>query len=154
MMDCTTGATGKRILLVEDNQGECELLQEAIARQGFSESTMALHDAESAVAMPQAQASSPRPTLPQLIILDLHLRDMTGIEFMHRLRADARLPLIPIVMLTTSENPRDIRACYEAGASAYIVKPGTFEELSVLAHDLCRHWLHWNRIPDPVESRC
>ncbi len=153
-MHCTTAAAGKRILLVEDNRGECELLQEAIARQGFGESTVALHDAESALAVLQAQASSPHPTLPQLIILDLHLRDMTGIELIYRLRADARLPLIPVVMLTTSENPRDIRACYEAGASAYIVKPGTFEELSDLAHDLCRHWLHWNRIPDPVESRC
>lgn len=147
-------ATGKRIFLVEDNRGECELLQEAIARQGLGESTVPLHDAESALAVLQAQARSPQPALPHLIILDLHLRDMTGIELIYRLRADARLPLIPIVILTTSDNPRDIRACYEAGASAYIVKPGTFEELSALVRDLCRHWLHWNRTPDPVESRC
>ncbi len=153
-MLCPTAGDSTRILLVEDNRGECELLQEALAREGFGESTMALHDAESALAVLQARASSPHPTLPQLIILDLHLRDMTGIELIYRLRSDARLPLIPIIMLTTSENPRDIRACYEAGASAYIVKPGTFEELSELAHDLCRHWLHWNRIPDLVESQC
>ncbi|MEW6248074.1 MAG: response regulator [Nitrospirota bacterium] len=153
-MHCATAATGKRILLVEDNRGECELLQEAIAQQGFGESTLAMHDAESALALLQAQARSPQPALPQVIILDLHLRDMTGIELVYRLRADARLPLIPIVMLTTSDDPRDIRACYEAGASAYVVKPGTFEELSTLAHDLCRHWLHWNRTPHPIESRC
>jgi two-component system response regulator len=153
-MHCPTGATDKRILLVEDNRGECELLQEAIARQGFGDSTLAMHDAESALALLEAQAGSPQPALPQVIILDLHLRDMIGIELVYRLRADARLPLVPIVMLTTSDDPRDIRASYEAGASASIVKPGTFEELSTLAHDLCRHWLHWNRTPNPIESRC
>ena len=142
----TLAPNGRRtVLVVEDSPTEQAMIADCLYEAGYS--VVLAGDGDEV-------GEKIRSIAVDLVVLDLILPRVNGYEVCRSLRSNPRTQHIPIVMLTTSENPRDIRACYEAGASAYIVKPGTFEELSVLAHDLCRHWLHWNRIPDPVESRC
>ncbi|MEY4705956.1 MAG: hypothetical protein RL042_2161 [Nitrospirota bacterium] len=83
--------------------------------------------------------------LPSLILLDLNLCGQNGCDFLKRLRSDARLAAIPVVIFTTSDDPADLAHCYSCGANGYVVKPGTFDELVHCIGDLCRYWLTWNR---------
>jgi CheY-like chemotaxis protein len=74
--------------------------------------------------------SSRGPTRPHLILLDLGLPRMSGLDFLHRIRADGRTRAIPVVVLSLSEHNRDVSACVELGAEAYIIKPVNFENFA------------------------
>lgn len=94
------------------------------------------------------------PGPPSLILLDWHLRDQHGGEFLKRLRADARFAAIPVVVFTTSDHLSDIADAYAHGANGYVVKPGMFDDLVHCVGDICRYWLDRNRTPSLVETRC
>jgi two-component system response regulator len=134
--------TSKRILLVEDSPGACELLVQALSDQGLRDTIRV----EQSVAAAWECLRGGMDVLPSLILLDLKLRNSNGLSLLRRLRADARLSAIPVVILTTSDEPQDIAMSYAAGANGYVVKPGEFKELVALTGDLCRYWLGWNRV--------
>lgn len=136
-------ASAKRILLVEDSPGECELIAHALAEQGFGDWLQVEQSIESAWALLRERGTA----LPHLVLLDLKLRNSNGLLLLRRLRDDARLCALPVVILTSSDDPHDIAASYATGANGYVVKPGTFSELLTLTGDLCRFWLQWNRLP-------
>jgi CheY-like chemotaxis protein len=94
------------------------------------------------------------PSLPSLILLDLKLGRRNGCDFLIRLRADARLAAIPVVVFTTSDDPTDLSSCYANGANGYVVKPGTFEQLVLCAGDIGRYWINRNLAPYPIGIRC
>ena len=93
-------------------------------------------------------------TPPSLILLDLKLGRRNGCEFLIRLRADARLAAIPVVVFTTSDDQTDLASCYANGANGYVVKPGTYDELVHCTGDICRYWLRWNRSLLAAETKC
>jgi two-component system response regulator len=95
-----------------------------------------------------------RSGLPSLILLDLKLGRRNGCDFLIRLRADARLAAIPVVVFTTSDDQTDLASCYDNGANGYVVKPGTYDELVHCTGDICRYWLTWNRSLFMAETRC
>ena len=95
-----------------------------------------------------------RSGLPSLILLDLKLGRRNGSDFLIRLRADARLAAIPVVVFTTSDDQTDLAHCYANGANGYVVKPGTYDELIHCTGDICRYWLKWNRSLFMAETRC
>ncbi len=98
---------------------------------------------------------SGRPlSLPSLILLDWHLGKQRGDEFLKRLRADARLAAIPVVVFTTSDDHHDLPLAYASGANGYVVKPGTFDQLIQCAGDICRYWMGRNRIPHMIGTPC
>lgn len=140
-------AIAKPILLVEDSPGECELLGYALTEQGFGDSLQVEQGVESAWQHLRETGAA----LPHLVLLDLKLRNANGLSLLRRLRADARLCILPVVILTSSDDPRDIAAAYATGANGYVVKPGRLEDLVALMHDLCMFWLTWNRLP-PQET--
>ena len=94
------------------------------------------------------------PSLPSLILLDLHLCGQNGSDFLKRLRSYARFTAIPVVVFTTSDDQTDLATCYASGANGYVVKPGTFAELFQCTSDICRYWLDRNRTPYMAEARC
>ena len=94
------------------------------------------------------------PSIPSLILLDLKLGGQNGCDFLIRLRSDARLAAIPVVVFTTSDDQTDLAHCYANGANGYVVKPGTFDELIHCTGDICRYWLKWNRSLLMAETRC
>jgi CheY-like chemotaxis protein len=94
------------------------------------------------------------PSLPSLILLDLKLGRRNGCDFLIRLRADARLAAIPVVVFTTSDDPTDLSSCYANGANGYVVKPGTFEQLVQCASDIGRYWINRNLTPFPIGIQC
>jgi CheY-like chemotaxis protein len=95
-----------------------------------------------------------RSGLPSLILLDLKLGRRNGCDFLIRLRTDARLASIPVVIFTTSDDQTDLLSCYANGANGYVVKPGTYDELIHCTGDICRYWLKWNRSLLTAETRC
>jgi CheY-like chemotaxis protein len=142
----------KRILVVEDNPGHRELLQEALNQHGFGSAVQFEQDVDSASAWLHRQAASSQQVLPALVLLDLKLHGESGLRLLLRLRDDHQLAHLPVVVITTSDDQHDINACYAAGANGYVVKPGTFGGLTALVGDLCRYWLNWNRCKETVVS--
>jgi CheY-like chemotaxis protein len=95
-----------------------------------------------------------RSGLPSLILLDLKLGRRNGCDFLIRVRANAHLTAIPVVVFTTSDDQTDMASCYANGANGYVVKPGTYDELVHCTGDICRYWLKWNRSLLTAETRC
>lgn len=145
--------TKATILLVDDSPGECELFQTALQQSGFHGALHTSHSRAAAWAYLQSvsdaeqSGGTPRvePTpLPALIVLDLKLRGELGIALLRQLRAEPRYAHIPVVMLTTSDDLADVRACYQAGANSYIVKPERFDHLLTVAQTLWKYWVECN----------
>ena len=141
------------ILLIEDSAAACELIEQAFSRQDHAGALRTALSVASALAFLNHQADSLDADLPAAVLLDLKLGGEHGLQFLRRLREDARLSRLPVVVLTTSDDPRDIDACYRCGANGYTVKPDRFDDLAALIGDLCRYWLHWNRtVPSEGKS--
>lgn len=140
------------ILLIEDSSGECELFRLALAQTELDVALYTEQDAEAALHFLTDRAT--HGSLPSVILLDWHLRNQHGDEFLKRLRADARFASIPVVCFTTSDDSTDLSAAYSNGANGYVVKPGTLDELVHCVGDICRYWLTRNRTAYMVETRC
>jgi CheY-like chemotaxis protein len=88
-----------------------------------------------------------RSHVPKVILLDLKLPKVDGLEVLRRIKGDPRTRALPTVMLTSSRERRDIQACYVAGANSYIVKPVEYAELIAKLGELVRYWLQLNEPP-------
>jgi len=110
------------ILIVEDSEDHFELVRDALEDWGVANS---LHHAPTIAAAREhlAELKGLAQALPCIILLDLHLPDGDGLEFLNEIRKDAVLALIPIIVLTSVEDPAIITAAYQNGANSYIVKP-------------------------------
>jgi CheY-like chemotaxis protein len=130
------------ILLVEDNPNDAELTLRALRKTDIG--------ARLAIARDGAEAldylSSGRPK-PKVIFLDLKLPKIDGIEVLRRVRADERTRAIPVVVLTSSHEERDITECYKLGVNSYVVKPVEFDRFYKAVADLGMYWLVLNKSP-------
>jgi len=129
------------ILLIDDSPGECELFRQALAQAGF---TGRLEMAESGKAARASLHEHAAGDEPSVILLDLKLRGERGVDVLKHLKQDLRSAHIPVVILTSSDDALDVRACYQAGANGYVVKPGEFNDLVTLALHLWKFWLIHN----------
>lgn len=141
------------ILLVDDSPGECELFRTALQQSGYLGALETTHSRAEAWdylqsvsdAAPSAGTSyAEPPALPALIVLDLKLRGELGLDLLRQLRDEPRYTHIPVVILTTSDDLSDVRACYQAGANSYIVKPERFDHLLTVAQTLWKYWVECN----------
>lgn len=132
----------RRILLVDDNPNDVELALTAFQDGG------AAHDVAVAGSGPEAldllHGCGP---LPDLILLDLNMPHMDGLAVLDAIRAEDSTRDIPVVMLTTSGEGRDIRESYAHGASAYVVKPMDFAQFREAIHTIVAFWTNLNRRP-------
>lgn len=142
------------ILLVEDSAAACELIEQAFGQQKHTGALRFASGVEDALAFLNHQADSGEDDLPAAVLLDLKLGREHGLQFLRRLREDSRLSRLPVIVLTTSDDPRDIEASYRCGANGYTVKPDRFDDLATLLDDLCRYWLQWNRTVPFVGKSC
>ncbi|GAA5436848.1 response regulator [Deinococcus sp. A31D244] len=138
----------RRILLIDDNPNDVELaltaLDETPAGPGGHEVSVASSGPEAIALLEQARV---RGTLPDLILLDLKMPHMDGIAVLDAIRANAALRGIPVVMLTTSGEGRDIRESYAHGASAYVIKPMDFTQFRDAMRTIQAFWTTLNRPP-------
>ena len=129
------------ILLIDDSPGECELLRQAMTKAGYHGRVEVAHDNLGALTQLSLQPQSGEPAL---ILLDLKLRGERGVDVLKQLKQNPRYAHIPIVILTSSNDDLDIRACYQAGANGYVVKPDRFDDLVSLSLHLWKFWIEHN----------
>lgn len=141
-----------RILLVEDDPAHANLVVTGLERHRIANRIIHVRDGEQALDYLfrrgdyADEETSPRPNL---ILLDLRLPKIDGLEVLKEVKESEELSPIPVVVLTTSAAERDVSAAYENKANSYLVKPIGFREFSELLNDLGFFWLAWNRQPWP-----
>ena len=132
------------ILLVEDNPNDVELALRALRKQNLDNKVFVVRDG--AEALDFIFAAGPYSTRkmaprPKVVLLDLKLPKIDGIEVLRRMKADERTSNIPIVMLTSSQEERDVAESYKLGVNSYIVKPVDFEQFSDSMKQLGLYWM-------------
>lgn len=137
------------ILLVEDNPDHEALTIRALKKAHVMNEIIVAHDgAEALELLFGAEGDSGRPIpLPQLILLDLKLPKVDGLEVLRRLREDARTRLIPVVVLTSSDEEGDVVTSYKLGANSYVCKPVDFLQFMEATKQLGLYWLVLNEVP-------
>ena len=146
----------KRILVVEDNPSDEFLTLEAFDRLDLKEGVLAVRDGAEALDYlfrTGAYACHPVGDPPELILLDLTLPSLNGIEILDRIRADARTRLIPVVIFTGSDSRRDLVASYLSGANSFVQKPVNFGDYSEVLRQVWHYWSKVNTLPSiPVAA--
>lgn len=141
----------KTILLVEDNPDDEELTLMALQEYRLANDIVVARDGEEALDYLFARgiyAGRDASRAPQLVLLDINLPKLNGIEVLEAIRADERTRYVPVVMLTTSREERDLIGSYRLGANSYIVKPVDFAQFVEAVHQLEMYWLVLNQAAD------
>jgi len=134
------------ILLVEDNPMDVDLTLRAFEECKLAIPIEVARDGEEALAwIPRWEAGAPKPVM---ILLDVNMPKVGGIEVLQRLKSHPVLRTIPVVMLTTSAMGEDVQTAYEYGANSYIVKPVSFDQFMAAAAQIERYWATLNQRPE------
>lgn len=134
------------ILLVEDNEDHALLIQRNLEKIASERKVVHLSDGEQAINfLHSAAKEDPKPAL---ILLDLRLPRVDGIEVLREIKNTSALQSIPVIILTTSSADDDMNRAYDLRANSYLVKPADFGQFKSLMHDLGEYWLEWNRTPE------
>ena len=138
----------KAILLVEDNPDDEALTLRALKKNNISNEVVVAHDGTEALEFLHGNGHA----LPALVLLDLKLPKVDGMEVLRRVRADPRTHLLPVVILTTSKEELDLTNGYNLGANSYIRKPVDFAQFTEAVRQLGLYWLVLNESPPPPRS--
>ena len=147
----TRKATAQRmILLVEDNPDDEALTRRALAKNNIQHEVRVARDgAEALEILLGTGAHAGHPLGPEVVLLDLKLPKVDGLEVLRRIRADERTRLLPVVILTSSREERDMVSGYGLGANSYIRKPVDFGQFVEAVRQLGLYWLVLNEPPPP-----
>jgi CheY-like chemotaxis protein len=143
----------KRILLVEDSENDIEMTLEALGHYHLANQIDVVRDGAEALdyLFERGQYAVARPSAPVVVVLDVKLPKLNGIEVLRELRATSKFRRLPVVMLTSSREEPDLRNCYELGCNAYVVKPVDFEQFTEALRVLGCFWAVLNEIPGKEE---
>jgi two-component system response regulator len=142
----------KAILLVEDNPDDVRLTRRAFKQSNIANELVVMTNGVEALEylLAAGQAGDGVQALPAVVLLDLKLPKMDGLELLKRIRAEVRLRRLPVVVLTSSKEDLDILRSYDLGANSYIRKPVNFDEFLGAVHQLGLYWLLLNEAcPNP-----
>jgi CheY-like chemotaxis protein len=135
------------ILLVEDNPMDLDLTYQALKEHSVANPIVACRDGEEALRYMEEHHLSTDSQIPILVLLDLRLPKVDGIEVLRQARNDSVWKQVPIVVLTTSRENKDIEAAYQLGVSSYIVKPVDFLAFTEVVKTIKVYWLLTNEPP-------
>ena len=139
---------GKVVLLVEDNPDDRDLTLRAFAQHDLGNTVALAADGQQALDyLFEAGPDGALRPLPELMLLDLNLPLVSGLEVLRRVRERARSRFLPVVVLTSSAEERDLVESYALGANSYVRKPVSFTEFLKASHQLGTYWLELNRTP-------
>ncbi|WP_055076293.1 response regulator [Pseudanabaena sp. 'Roaring Creek'] len=137
-----------RILLVEDDPNDVELIQIALDNYNFVNKIDVVSDGEQAVHYLFGRDGQP-PThpLPKLVLLDLKLPKINGVQILERIRKSPLTQNLVVVVMTSSAENNDLKACYDLGVNSYIVKPLDFQQFVEMSQKVGFYWMMLNKIP-------
>src|ERR1019366_3847634 len=144
--------SAKTILLIEDNPSDIELTQRALERSHVANELVVAHDGQEALDYlfgSGEHAGREVAALPSVTLLDLHLPLVPGLDVLRAIRADPRTRRMPVVILTSSNEERDVATGYDLGVNSYIQKPVDFERFAEAIRQLGLYWLILNESPPP-----
>ena len=144
------GVNRRNILLVEDNPDDVELTLRAFKKNAILNEIVVVRDGAEALDYffgPQGCAIDGQNKLPAVVLLDLKLPKVDGIEVLRQIRADERTKLVPVVILTSSKDQTDVADGYRMGCNSYVRKPVDFNEFIEAARKLGLYWLMLNELP-------
>jgi two-component system, response regulator len=135
------------VLLVEDNPDDEALTLRALKKNNILNPVVVVHDGAEALdyLFCEGKHAGRPPDLPQLVLLDLKLPKLDGLEVLKRLRAEPRTRLVPVVVLTSSSEEKDVLESYNLGANSYVQKPVDFTRFSEAVRQLGMYWLVLNQ---------
>ena len=139
------------ILLAEDSPNDAEMTQRALRRHNLGNRVFWVKDGAEALDFlfsRGAYADRDRALPPKLVLLDLKMPKVDGIEVLRQLKADASMRTIPVVVMTSSNEERDVVESYRLGANSYIVKPVDFAEFLEVVAKIGLYWVLTNRVPE------
>jgi two-component system response regulator len=142
------------LLLVEDNPSDVALTERAFEKAHIGNEMVVAQDGQEALDYlwgAGAYAGRDTADLPALVLLDLKLPKISGLDVLRRIRADARTRRLPVVILTTSKEEQDVAAGYDLGANSYIRKPVDFRQFAAAVEQLGLYWLVLNEAPPKVK---
>ncbi len=143
-----------KILLVEDNPDDVALTIRALKSHNITNDVVVAQDGVEALAyLLGPKGGGHVGELPAVVLLDLKLPKVNGLEVLQRIRADSRTRLLPVVILTSSAEERDVIDGYSLGANSYVRKPVDFIEFTEAARQLGLYWLLMNRPPPAPQKR-
>ena len=145
-----TRTKSRVLLLVEDDEGDVWATRRAFSGLSTIEQVETFKDGEHALQWLQERGgdNSGDDPLPALVLLDLNLPRITGIEFLERIKTDHLLRHIPVIILTTSADANDVQRAYAAGASSYLVKPASMEGFTKVAEAVSEYYFDTARLPN------
>jgi CheY-like chemotaxis protein len=143
----------RTILLVEDESADATLMLRGFEKAHVMNPVVHLTNGDEALAYlagVRKYADRRKHPLPALILLDLKLPGMTGIQLLQWMRVQGEIRRIPVVVLTSDDNPDTIDAAYDLGANSYLVKPGNSAEIACMVEAIQRYWVKLNELPQLV----
>lgn len=136
-----------QVLLIEDDPGDVELTQAALAKSKLKINLNVVNDGEEALAYLRREEQYTDTVRPNLIVLDLNLPGLSGLEVLSSIKSDQRLKLIPVVILTTSDAETDIVESYQLGANCYVTKPLGLKEFAKIVSSIEDFWFTVVQLP-------
>lgn len=136
--------------MVDDDEDDCILVQAALEEVYFGCTFLCIQDGQGVIDYLNGRGDhldAESAPLPDLILLDLNMPRMDGRQVLERLKTDRQFRSIPVIVLTTSSDPEDVKVCYELGANSYLVKRPTFEGLVSAMNTLKEYWLDIAMLP-------
>jgi CheY-like chemotaxis protein len=145
--------SAKVVLLVEDNPSDVALAMRALKKARIVNEVLVAEDGEAALdlVLGPGEANGEGPELPALILLDVKLPKVSGLEVLRRIRENPRTRRLPVVILTTSNEPSDIATGYDLGVNSYVTKPVDFIQFARAVEQLGLYWLLLNEPPPSVK---
>lgn len=142
-----------KILLVEDSPDDVALTKRAFEGNNITNEMVVARDgAEALEILFGPKGGQPPKQLPSIVLLDLNLPKINGLEVLQRIRADERTRFLPVVILTSSTEQRDLVESYKLGVNSYVRKPVDFVEFTQAAKQLGLYWLLLNQSPSPDDG--
>jgi two-component system, chemotaxis family, response regulator Rcp1 len=135
------------ILLVEDNPGDIRLVQEALKDAKLLNPLHVVADGERALMFVRREGEYSDAPRPDLILLDLRLPGLSGLEVLERLKSDPKFCRIPVVVLTTSDADRDVTQAYNLSANCFVTKPVDFEQFTKVVQQIEMFWFAIVKLP-------